>query len=118
MNIMTKDMNSITMTELVENLKNGQTVTQGTKVFINMHDLIKIDEEYTTNIFEHIPTGTKVIVKYEDDTDWSRISIVLPGYNDSEAIWIGDEIEGNWLNATIPNGSICAFEMELFEEIC
>lgn len=104
-----------TFDELIEKLQNHEKINLKTKVYINMHDMLKVSEGYLKDIFEHIPTGTKVIVEYDEEQRWSHTEIVLP--NTNEEIWIGDEIEDLWYNATTPLGSINGFEMEIFEEI-
>lgn len=110
-----KSNDKFTFTELIEKLQNHEKINLKTKVYINMHDMLKVFEGYLKDIFEHIPTGTKVIVEYDEKQRWSHTEIILP--NTNEEIWIGDEIEDLWYNATTPLGAINGFEMEIFEEI-
>ena len=78
----------ITFDELLKKIENHEEILQGTPIHFNMHDIMHENGSvYLQDEFIHIPTNTKIFVKYDDSEDtWSRTSIVLPGHNDSEAI--------------------------------
>ena len=109
--------NGITFEELLKKIENHEEILQGTHIYFNMHDIIlENNETYLEDEFIHIPTNTKIFVKYDDSEDnWSRTSIVLPGHNDSEAIWIADDVEDAWWKATHEE-MLSGFELNAFVE--
>ena len=109
--------NGITFEELLKKIENHEEILQGTPIYFNMHDIIfENNETYLQDEFIHIPTNTKIFVKFDDSEDnWSRTSIVLPGHNDSEAIWIADDVEDAWWKATHEE-MLSGFELNAFVE--
>lgn len=109
--------NGITFEELLKKIENHEEILQGTPIHFNMHDIMHENGSvYLQDEFIHIPTNTKIFVKYDDSEDtWSRTSIVLPGHNDSEAIWIADDVEDAWWKATHEE-MLSGFELNAFVE--
>ena len=109
--------NGITFEELLKKIENHEEILQGTPIHFNMHDIIlENNETYLQDEFIHIPTNTKIFVKFDDSEDtWSRTSIVFPGHNDSEAIWIADDAEDAWWKATHEE-MLSGFELNAFVE--
>ena len=107
----------ITFDELLKKIENHEEILQGTPIHFNMHDIMHENSSvYLQDEFIHIPTNTKIFVKYDDSEDtWSRTSIVLPGHNDSEAIWIADDVEDAWWKATHEE-MLSGFELNAFVE--
>lgn len=111
-------MMGITIDTLIEKLVSKETVPAGTPIHFTMHDLI-LDEEASEvgiDVFEHIPTGAKVVhaddpFNYEYDSD---ISIVLPGT--TKKIWIGDDLCELFSQAMSEDGDICAFDIPYLDE--
>ena len=93
--------NGITFDELLEKIENHEEILQGTPIHFNMHDIMHENGSvYLQDEFIHIPTNTKIFVKYDDSEDtWSRTSIVFLGHNYSEAIWIADDDNNIWWKA-------------------
>ena len=110
-------INGITFEELLKKIENHEEILQGTPIYFNMHDIIlENNETYLQDEFIHIPTNTKIFVKFDDSEDnWSRTSIVLPGHNDSEAIWIADDVEDAWWKAAHEE-MLSGFELNAFVE--
>jgi len=108
--------NKMTLDEFINKIKNHENVKQGTSVYFNMHDIIKEKTDwYTHDEFTHIPTNTKIIVEYDETLEcWSRTSLLLPGMQKSEAIWIGDDEEDCWWKA---QHDVTGFEMKVFVEL-
>ena len=106
----------LTLDELINKVKNKEPIKQGTEVHFDMHDIIRDDRDnaYLHETYIHIPTNTRICVEYDDCMDeWTRTSLLLPGY--SEEIWIGDDIEDCWWNAT--HGECTSgFKMNTFVE--
>ena len=109
--------NGITFDELLKKIENHEEILQGTPIYFNMHDIMHENGSvYLQDEFIHIPTNTKIFVKYDDSEDtWSRTFIVLPGHNDSEAIWIADDVEDAWWKATHEE-MLSGFELNAFVE--
>lgn len=109
--------NGITFEEFLKKIENHEEILQGTPIHFNMHDIIlENNETYLQDEFIHIPTNTKIFVKFDDSEDnWSRTSIVLPGHNDSEAIWVADDVEDAWWKATHEE-MLSGFELNAFVE--
>ena len=109
--------NGITFEELLKKIENHEEILQGTPIYFNMHDIMHENGSvYLQDEFIHIPTNTKIFVKYDDSEDtWSRTFIVLPGHNDSEAIWIADDVEDAWWKATHEE-MLSGFELNAFVE--
>lgn len=109
--------NGITFDELLKKIENHEEIIQGTPIHFNMHDIMHENGSvYLQDEFIHIPTNTKIFVKYDDYEDgWSRTSIVLPGHNDSEAIWIADDVEDAWWKANHEE-MLSGFELNAFVE--
>lgn len=107
----------ITFDELLKKIENHEEILQGTPIHFNMHDIMHENGSvYLQDEFIHIPTNTKIFVKYDDSEDtWSRTFIVLPGHNDSEAIWIADDVEDAWWKATHEE-MLSGFELNAFVE--
>lgn len=108
--------NGITFDELLKKIENHEKIFQGTPIHFNMHDIICDKSDYPHDEFIHIPTNTKILVEYNEQMDsWSRTSIVLLGHNDSEAIWIADDVEDAWWKATHEE-MLSGFELNAFVE--
>ena len=113
--------NGITFEELIKKIENHEEILQGTPIHFNMHDIMhdimhENGSVYLQDEFIHIPTNTKIFVKYDDSEDaWSRTSIVIPSHNDSEAIWIADDVEDAWWKATHEE-MLSGFELNAFVE--
>lgn len=106
----------LTLDELINKVKNKEPIKQGTEVHFDMHDIIRDDRDnaYLHETYIHIPTNTRIRVEYDDCMDeWTRTSLLLPGY--SEEIWIGDDIEDCWWNATHGECTL-GFKMNAFVE--
>lgn len=90
----------ITFDELLKKIENHEKILQGTPIHFNMHDIMCEKFDYLHDEFIHIPTNTKILVEYNEQMDsWSCTSIVFPGHNDSEAIWIADDDNNIWWKA-------------------
>ena len=112
-------MNTITFDELIKKVKNHEHVDKGTLIHFGMHDIIR---DTNVNVFMHeefihIPTNTRILVDYDELLEqWSRTSIILPGMNENQAIWIGDDEEDCWFKATHEDVT-CSFDIEAFVEL-
>lgn len=107
----------ITFDELLKKIENHEKILQGTPIHFNMHDIMHENGcDYLHDKFIHIPTNTKILVEYDEQLDgWTRNSIVLPGHNDSEAIWIADDVEDVWWKAAHEE-MFTGFELNAFVE--
>ena len=95
----------ITFEELLKKIENHEEILQGTPIHFNMHDIIlENNETYLQDEFIHIPTNTKIFVKYDDSEDTC-----------SEAIWIADDVEDAWWKATHEE-MLSGFELNAFVE--
>ena len=112
--------NGITFDELLKKIENHEEILKGTPIHFNMHDIICENFGHLHDEFIHIPTNTKILVEYNGQMDsWSRTSIVLPGHNDSESIWIADDVEDAWWKAWwAPHEEMLSgFELNAFVEL-
>ena len=112
--------NGITFDELLKKIENHEEILQGTPIHFNMHDIMCEKFGHLHDEFIHIPTNTKILVEYNGQMDsWSRTSIVLPGHNDSESIWIADDVEDAWWKAWwAPHEEMLSgFELNAFVEL-
>ena len=106
----------ITIDELIDRIKNKKPIKQGIKIHFNMYDIIyDVNSHiFMHDTFIHIPTNTKIFVEYDENWGWERTFLLIPNY--SEKIWIGDNNEDCWWDATHNEGSY-SFEMKSFIEI-
>lgn len=107
----------LTFDELLNKIKNHEEIKQGTSVYFDMHDIEHFNGSvYLHDEFIHIPTNTKILVDYDEEYDtWSNTSILLPGMQENEAIWIGDDVEDCWYKASHADVTT-GFEMNVFVE--
>ena len=107
----------IAFEELLKKIENHEEILQGTPIHFNIHDIMCENEcDYLHDEFIHIPTNTRILVEYDEQMDdWTRTSIVLPGHNDSEAIWIADDVEDVWRKAAHEE-MFTEFELNAFVE--
>lgn len=89
----------ISLDELIEKIKKNEEVEQGTYVYFAGKDIMYLEDEstYNDNVYLHIPTNTKIRVKYDEMfPEWTRTSLMIPGID--EEIWIGDDDNDCWFN--------------------
>ena len=84
-----------------------------------MHDLVEAEYQIDEcSIFEfiHISTNTRIIVTYDPFNDNGRtdIWIILP--NTDKLIWIAEDIDNKFVEATSIEGNINAFEISYLNE--
>lgn len=111
-------MMGMTIDTLIKKLCSQETVAAGTPIYFTMHELI-LDEEASEvgiDVFEHIPTGAKLMYiddpfNYEYDPD---IYLVLPGT--TKKIWIAEDMGELFKQAMSEDGDICAFEIPYLDE--
>lgn len=82
-------MNTITLTELVNALINGNDYPAGTNVIINRNELTYCNDIswYNNLFYRHKETGSYLYVKHTDDESDVRINIVLPNETPKDSYW-------------------------------
>lgn len=94
-------------------------VEDGTRIYFTMHDLVQDEEmsqEYgVEKLLIHIPTNTKIfIAKSLCCHAYPSVFIQVPGI--SHEIWIGDDLEYLFHEATSKEGNINAFNFPYRQE--
>lgn len=110
---------NMTIDTLIEKLKNDEKVPAYTSIYFTMHDLVEAEYQIDEcSIFEfiHISTNTRIIVTYDPFNDNGRtdIWIILP--NTDKLIWVAEDIDNKFVEATSIEGNINAFEISYLNE--
>lgn len=73
-------MNTITLTNLIKALINGNDYPEGTNIIINRNELAYCNNVsmYNNLFYIHKETGSYLYVQHTDDENYVRINIILP----------------------------------------
>ena len=82
-------METITLTQLIKTLIDGNDYPDGTNININRNELIYDDKlsVYNNLYYKHQPTGSFLFVQHTDDENDVKIHIILPNESPENDYW-------------------------------